>query len=276
MMGADDRNGVLHVDDLVDRVVRQFVLGLSSSETPMREWTPEQVDRYQRMKTVFLQALLSRVKTTVSSIALLTVAGLLVLAVMGAPASADTITLPVDPAIVNQPPSSGRFDFPFMDLNGVVLNGQGISDDFVFADTILARARVLTPADFSVTLILQANGSVHGLPGSQPTGFLLAPDGTSLTAQIFAGQALTDDGRYAVGLSFLHGVLPSETFDLEGVHLTLFLPGLGGPVVTGAEIAFIANAPSTLQFGTEAQLPEPGTWLLLALGLLGALCWRQP
>jgi hypothetical protein len=60
MMSADDRDDMMRCEDLVDRVVRQFVLGLSPPDTPMREWTPKQVDRYQRMKTVFIRALLSK------------------------------------------------------------------------------------------------------------------------------------------------------------------------------------------------------------------------
>jgi hypothetical protein len=222
------------------------------------------------------------VKTVVSSIALLMVVGALVIFVLGVPALADTIVmLPIDPAIVSQPPSSGRFDFPFPDLNGVVLNGDTLSANFIFAGSVLARARVLSPpntsADLGVGLLLQADGIVHGLPGSQPTGFLLAPDGTPAFPPLFAGQALSDDGRYFVGLSqFPSGVLSQPVFDFEGLHLNVYLPGFGGQVVTGAEIMLTVGGftASTLQFGTEAQLPEPGTWILLALGLLGPLCWR--
>lgn len=194
---------------------------------------------------------------------------ILLIVFMTTTASGSPIFLPVDPGIVGQP-SAGRFHFPFNELNGVTLSGQAFSSHFVFADDILGR--LLFVNDFFVGLTVQTNASSFpGFAGSGPTGFLLAPDGTPLDAPIGAGRAASSDGRFSVGLSILPASLGKNAVDMEGVHFDLLFPGTGF-VVTGAEIQLNVNAPSTIQFGTAAQLPEHSALILLALSLGVLLC----
>jgi hypothetical protein len=186
-------------------------------------------------------------------------------------ASGTTITLPVDPGIVG-PPASGQFDFHFNDLNGVALSGQAFSSDWVFAGGTLARLVLQSPLFIAIIVQTNAN-SFPGFAGSGPTGFLLAPDGTPLDNPIDAGRAASSDGTFSVGLSLAPDVVGSLA-DMKGVHFDFLFPTTGF-VVTGAEIRLAVTAPSTVQFGTAAQLPEPSTVALVTLGLGSLVCLKE-
>ena len=195
----------------------------------------------------------------------------LMIVLISTAASGSPITLPVDPGIVGQP-RSGTFDFHFDDLNGVTLSGQSFSSDLVFADSNLARLSL--QSELSVSLIIQTDASgPPGFAGSGPTGFLLAPDGTPLDAPIAAGRASSSDGSFSVSFSILPATLGNAAH-MEGVHFTMVFPTTDF-VVTGAEVRLIVNAPSTIQFGTAAQLPEPSTSVLLALSVGSVLCVHE-
>ena len=187
--------------------------------------------------------------------------------------SASPITLEVNPSIVNQPPTVGFFEFDFFfgdQLNGIRLNGQSVSVDFVFANDILARVLNAEGAlSFDALLDLSTNaGTFPGFFGSDSTGFLLDPGGMPMHAPLdseWVGRAASSDGSLIVGL------FPQvHNFDMSGVHYDLTLPSTGY-VVTGGHIRLASNRTwESIQFGTAAQLPEPSTLTLFAASLAWA------
>jgi hypothetical protein len=184
--------------------------------------------------------------------------------------SAGPISLAVDPKLAGGPTVQGFFEIDFFfgdQLDGIILSGQSLSLDFVFADDILARVLRLGEGgvDFGILLALETNaGTSAGLPGDDSTGFLIAPDGTPLHAPL---------DREWVGLLDVPvvGLFPQllGSFEMAGVHYDLTLPSTGFGV-TGGRIRLTSHNPwGTIQFGTVAQLPEPSTLLLIIVGLAG-------
>jgi hypothetical protein len=186
-------------------------------------------------------------------------------------ASAAPITLAVEPSIVNRPPVVGFFEFDFFfgdQLDGLDLDGQSISLDFVFSDEIIARIlHAGAGLGFDALLVLETNaGTFPGFFGDASTGFLLGPNGTPLHAPLdpeWVGRVTSSDGSLGIGL------FPQlDNFDMSGVHYDLTLP-TGGYVVTGGFIRLASNQENeSIQFGTVAQLPEPSTLMLLGAALV--------
>ena len=189
----------------------------------------------------------------------------IVLLLMSAgPVAATTVTFPVGAGQVGTP-LTGDIDLFSSGLNGETLTKQSLSLDLVFSQDLLAR---MTFGDISVGLTIHTNTA--GSPGfaGTTTGFLLAADGSALHAPLTAGGASGSDGSFSIGLVDLSSLL-SGVVDIRGVHFDTILPD-NGSAITGARLRFSVN-PGIAQvtFGTAAQLPEPGTVVLL--GIAGAM-----
>lgn len=215
--------------------------------------TMEKEDRFAPMKLVHALG---------AAIAVITMFG-----VAPSDASATTILLTVPSSLVDQPPTPGPFhvDFLFGDeLDGIVLSGQSLSLDLIFADGILAR--ILGDADelaFSPSLGIQTDaGTFPGFAGAGSTGFLLAPDGSPLHDPLppgLVGQTASSSGQFSVGL------FPQiRNFDMSGIHFDVTLPSTGHKV-TGGRLRLTNNSRDLrADFGTVAQLPDtaPHFWLI--------------
>ena len=189
---------------------------------------------------------------------------------LAASASASPITLAVDPDVVNRGWTKGPFELDFSfgeQLNGVRLEGQTISHDFVFADNILARILGATGGyAFDALLHLQTDADHWiGYFGSASTGFLLDADGAPLPGPYGVGRASNSDGGLSIGL------FPNlENFLMSGAHYELVLPATGH-TVTGGYIRIVSHADfGSYQFGTRAQLPDQYSTVLLFIAAIAA------
>jgi hypothetical protein len=196
------------------------------------------------------------------------------------------VSFSLDPALIGSPMAAGEFDVHSTGLNGAVLNGQLLSLDLVYADGILARVLTATSIDMGLSLSTNTSFSCLTFPslgcGNWPgfptglTGNLLTPDGSALQPPQGLGSEMGSDGSLGVGLS--PGVTSptpgGANYELSGAHLEFLLPNTGFEV-TDARLRLIARPSSaTVQFGTEAQLPDGDSWSLIPIAscvMLGTL-----
>jgi hypothetical protein len=193
-------------------------------------------------------------------------------------ASATPVLLTVNPSLVTQSPFVDffEFDFSFGDqLNGITLNGQSSSFDFLFDHNILARIAPHTDYSSAIGVLLSIETNAPGLPGfagADTTGFLLGPDGMPLHPSLGTGQSASSDGSFDMGIYPTSDVPP--IFEMSGVHFDVRFPNTGF-VTTGGHIRLASNAAASVEFGTAAQLPEPATLLLTGIGLVTAETLRR-
>ena len=169
------------------------------------------------------------------------------------------------------------FDTPFNDVNGVSLNGQSLSLNFVFTDNFI---RLLPPPgfpqtsvyfDISVTLHTNANG----LPGfGSGTGFIFDQTGQPLEAPVVLGSAASDNGAIFLGLFPLLDGAPSNA-RFYGFHVDIALPNNPGCEITGEDLRLFAGqiqlADQVVQghFGIGPHVADTGrTAILFAFALL--------
>jgi hypothetical protein len=215
------------------------------------------------------------VKNIVLSILLL-----VVFASAGRVARADsgstTVQFTVPPGQIGIPFSGGElFQFFSSALNGTSVDGQTLSVNAVFSNSVLARIYPITGNTMNVDIVVFTNGGTFtGFPGPG-TGFLLGPTGN----QVGSVQALRRSAGDVPPLGNGFGVgfvNPSGSIvDISGANFDFEFPN-DGFVVTDVE--FILSEGGRLEFGTAQQLPEPSTLPLTLMGLLpliGFAVWRR-
>jgi hypothetical protein len=135
------------------------------------------------------------------------------------------------------------FATPFSDVNGVSLNGQSLSLNFVFTDNFI---RLLPPPgfpqtgmnfDISVTLHTNANG----LPGfGSGTGFIFDQAGQPLEAPVDLGRAASDNGAIFLDLfPLLDGAPANARF--FGFHMDITLPKNPGFEITEKDLRLLGG-----------------------------------
>jgi hypothetical protein len=202
--------------------------------------------------------------------------------VFGLCTKADTLQFTVPLADIGPTFQSGNITLFSSELDGTVLAGQSLSLDLVLANTDLARLFLSNPGLFGIAMTIQTNaGTFPGFVGTT-VGYLLDPNGNAMGQPQFAGRADISDGSTSFGLvSFTSANLDgNDVVDISGVHFDTTLPN-SGFVITNAELVFTLDAPTDgnrFEFGTAQQLPEPGTLLLLALGIFAVTVFnlRKP
>jgi hypothetical protein len=162
----------------------------------------------------------------------------------------------------------------FNDLDGIQLQGQTLSLDFVFTSGEFARLFSVTSPSFTalITLNTSGSGSVGFLDG---TGYLLDENGNPLESPELLGSA-SGDGTMTVGLFPLLSGHFTQPLDFFGIHTDLMLPANSSITITGGNFELL-SAGITKQdvFGIGPGVPRDivpdvgKTILLFAIGLVG-------
>lgn len=185
-----------------------------------------------------------------------------------------TVDFTVNPANLGVVEHGSPVDLFSSGLDGTALTGQSLSLDLVFSDQVLAKLFIADPGAFGVTLEIYTNSaSAPGFPGST-TGYLLDPTGNQFGTTMDAGRADGSNGTFAVGLSgFTSGDLDNQSvFEISGLDFDTVFPTDRGVVVTGTELIFsMNNKYNGIEFGSQQQLPEGSSTLVLTLADLLAL-----
>jgi hypothetical protein len=168
------------------------------------------------------------------------------------------------------------FGTSFNELNGVSLNGQSLSLNFVFTDNFV---RLLPPGsfphtgqDFDIALILDTNA--NRLPGfASGSGFIFDQAGNQLQPAERLGSAASSGGAIVLGLFPLSdGASPDANF--SGFHVNITLPDNPGFEIIDEHLELwgghIHGFPSDEgQFGIGPHVADNGSTLaLFAFALL--------
>jgi hypothetical protein len=168
------------------------------------------------------------------------------------------------------------FGTSFNELNGVSLNGQSLSLNFVFTDNFV---RLLPPGsfphtgqDFDIALILDTNA--NRLPGfASGSGFIFDQAGNPLQPAERLGSAASSGGAIVLGLFPLSdGASPDANF--SGFHVNITLPDNPGFKIIDEHLELwgghIHGFPSDEgQFGIGPHIADNGSTLaLFAFALL--------
>jgi len=174
------------------------------------------------------------------------------------------------------PKLTSQVAIPFDVLNGVSLNGQTLSLDFMFANAEFVRLFTATTAFFANSLSLQTNGSgdVGFLDG---TAELLDQQGNALQSPEDFGSASDNGAMHATLFPLLSGQL-NKPLDFFGVHFDLTLPSNPLVMITGAEFQLAtAGLNHDDRFGIGPGVPRDivsdrgGTLLLFGLALTSVI-----
>jgi hypothetical protein len=172
--------------------------------------------------------------------------------------------------------ATSSFGTLFNELNGVPLNGQSLSLNFVFTDNFV---RLLPPGsfphtgeDFDIALILDTN--VRGLPGfASGRGFIFDQAGNPLQPAERLGSAASSGGTIVLGLFPLRdGARPDA--DFSGFYVNITLPDNPGFEITDEHLQLfgghIHGFPSNEgQFGIGPHIADSSSTLsLFAFALL--------
>ena len=135
------------------------------------------------------------------------------------------------------------FGAPFSELNGVPLDGQSLSLNFVFTDNFI---RLLPPGsfpqtgqDFDIALILDTNAK--GLPGfASGAGFIFDQMRHPLQPAERLGSAATSGGEIVLGLFPLSDGAPPDA-NFSGFHLNITLPDNPGVEITDEHLQLLGG-----------------------------------
>ena len=175
------------------------------------------------------------------------------------------------------------FATPFNDVNGVSLNGQSLSLNFVFTDNFI---RLLPPpgfpqtsVDFDISITLHTDA--HGVPGfGSGTGFIFDQAGQPLQAPVDLGSAASDSGAIFLGLFPLLDRAPANAH-FYGFHMDITLPNNPGCEITDEDLRLfggqiqVADQVVQGQFGIGPHIADTGSTAILfafALLVLSATC----
>lgn len=168
------------------------------------------------------------------------------------------------------------FATPFKALNGVSLNGQSLSLNFVFTDSFI---RLLPPpnfpqtgVDFDISVALHTNAG--GLPGfGSGTGFIFDQTGRPLEAPVGLGSAASDEGTIYLGLFPLLDEAPADA-RFYGFHMDITLPNNPGFKITDEDLRLFGGQIQVRdhviqgEFGIGPHVADTGsTAILLAFAL---------
>jgi hypothetical protein len=175
--------------------------------------------------------------------------------------------------------TTSSFTSRFSALNGVSLNGQSLSLDFVFTDNFVRflppGSAVPTGLDFDILVALDTNA--NGVPGfASGNGFIFDQNGQPLQMPADLGSAASDAGKIFVSLfPLLNGAARNASF--FGFHMNLTLPDNPAFEITGADLKFfpghVEHPFGEGQFGIGPHVADSGSGAVLfasALLMLGA------
>jgi hypothetical protein len=180
------------------------------------------------------------------------------------------------PINLGSPRVTPFFGTLFNELNGVPLNGQSLSLNFVFTDNFV---RLLplgsfphTGKDFDIALVLETN--VKGLPGfASGRGFIFDQAGNPLQPAERLGSAASSGGAIVLGLFPLSGGAPTDA-NFSGFHVNITLPDNPGFEITDEHLQLLGGHihgfPSNEgQFGIGPHITDnSSTFALFAFALL--------
>jgi hypothetical protein len=185
----------------------------------------------------------------------------------------DATSIPIN---LGPPRITPVFSAPFNELNGVSLDGQSLSLNFVFTDNFI---RLLPPGsfphtggDFDIALVFDTNAK--GFPGfASGSGFIFDQAGNPLQPAERLGSAASSGGAIVLGLFPLRdGARPDA--DFSGFHLNITLPDNAGFEITDEHLQLLGGHihgfPSDEgQFGIGPHIADNGSTLaLFAFALL--------
>jgi hypothetical protein len=184
------------------------------------------------------------------------------------------------------------FDTSFKELDGVSLNGESLSLNFIFTDNFV---RLLPPGsfphtgeDFDIALILDT--SANGLPGfASGSGFIFDQAGNPLQPVERLGSAASNRGAIVLGLFPLNDGAPRDA-NFFGFHVNITLPDNPGFEITEEHLRLLGGHihgfPNNQgQFGIGPHIADSGstfalfTFALLALSATSRFrvrSWRGP
>jgi hypothetical protein len=166
------------------------------------------------------------------------------------------------------------FGTSFNELNGIALNGQLLSLNFVFTHNFvrLIPSGTLphTGEDFDIALSLDTNA--NGLPGfASGGGFIFDQAGNPLQPRERLGSAASDTGAIFLGLFPLFDGAPANA-RFYGFHMDITLPNNPGFEITGEDLQLLGGHVQGVdqgQFGIGPHVSDNGSTLgLLAFALL--------
>lgn len=174
------------------------------------------------------------------------------------------------PINLGPPRVTPSFGTSFDELNGVSLDGQSFSLNFVFTDSFV---RLLPPGrfpqtggDLAIAIILDTNA--HGLPGfASGRGFIFDQAGNPLQRPECLGSAASSAGLMVLALFPLSNGVPPGA-DFSGFHLNVTLPDNPRFHITDEHLRLLAGHihgfPSDQgQFGIGPHVADTGSTLAL-------------
>jgi hypothetical protein len=181
---------------------------------------------------------------------------LFALVLSGATAAADEITFEIGANTGVKKSVSAPFDV----LNGISLQGQTLSINFVFGPGHFGR--LFSVSDSSLTAGLTVNTSAAGLAGFlDGTGFLFDQQGQQmipLQAPQQLGSASTGNGVMFAALFPLESGGLTRPLDFFGIHFDLILPNNPSVLISANssfDLFFANNSPSA-RFGIGPGIPS--------------------
>ena len=175
------------------------------------------------------------------------------------------------------------FATPFNRVNGVSLNGQSLSLNFIFTDNFI---RLLPPPGFPQTAVnfdisVTLHTNADGFPGfGSGTGFIFDQTGQPLEAPVVLGSAASDEGSIYLGLFPLLDEAPANA-RFYGFHMDITLPHNSGFKITDEDLRLfggqiqVADQVVQGQFGIGPHIADTGSTAILfafALLVLSATC----
>lgn len=165
--------------------------------------------------------------------------------------------------------------YDFGQLNGTSLNGQTVSFDLNFNNSVHLFSR--TESSFLIGVGFQTNGSNSGF--GMGSGYILDALGNPMCAMRPLGSARNDTGLFFVALFPLWadetGLLATDItrpLDFYGVHFELILPDNDLRILSGelvlSTVDFTQNGTRTQGFRIGPHVPDSGSTIFLLAGAI--------